>query len=162
MADRWMYLPIIGVLLAVVWGVGAWVPRTTGTSALLGAGAIALVAALSIQTRAQIATWKNTETLFRRAIAVTENNRTAHYNLAWYLAKEGRADEAVMEYRRAIEIEPEDFPSWHNLALLLWDEERTDEAIVATCEALRVARPSDVDIRRRLSEHLGDASCPPR
>jgi hypothetical protein len=160
MADRWMYLPMIGVLIVVAWGVSAWLPQTRSSAVALGVVAVALVAALSVQTRAQIATWQNTETLFRHAIAVTENNRTAHYNLGWYLAKEGRADEAVEQYRRAIEISPDHFPSRHNLALLLWREERTEEAIEATCEALRVLRPSAENIRRRLTERLGGATCP--
>lgn len=160
MADRWMYLPMIGVLVAVTWGIDSWLPRTKSTTVALGFVAVVVVVGLGSLTRAQIATWENTETLFRHAIAVTENNRTAHYNLAWYLAAEGRPDEAVTEYRRAIEISPEHFPSRHNLALLLWRENRTEEAVEATCAALRVLDPSAEAIRRRLTERLGEATCP--
>ena len=161
MADRWMYLPMIGVLVAVAWGVGSCLPQTRLAASALGVAALATLITLGAQARAQLVTWQNTETLFRHAIAVTENNRTAHYNLAWYLAKEGRPDEAVAQYRRAIEISPEDFPSRHNLALLLWREDRTEEAIEATCAALRVLDPSAEKIRRRLTERLGGATCPP-
>lgn len=160
-ADRWMYLPIIGVLISLAFAGGSWLPRTRSTAAALGLAAVTLIAALSLQTHAQIATWQDTETLFRRAIAVTENNRTAHYNLAWYLAKEGRADEAVAQYRLAIDISPDYFPARHNLALLLWREERTEEAVQATCDALRLLEPSQREIRRRLTERLRGASCPP-
>lgn len=161
MADRWMYLPMIGISVAVTWGVGSYLPQTRLAASALGVAAVVTLIILGAQTRAQLVTWQNTETLFRHAIAVTDNNRTAHYNLAWYLAKEGRPDEAVAQYRRAIEISPEDFPSRHNLALLLWREDRTEEAFEATCAALRVLDPSAEDIRRRLTERLGGATCPP-
>jgi negative regulator of sigma E activity len=162
MADRWMYLPMLGVLVAAVWGIDSWLPRTRSTAAAVAMVMVAVVLGLSGVTRAQIASWQNTETLFGRALAVTENNRTAHYNLAWYLAKEGRPEEAIAHYERAIEISPDHFPSRHNLALLLWSEERTEEAIEATCAALRVLDPSAEDIRSRLTERLGGASCAER
>lgn len=160
MADRWMYLPMIGVLVAVAWGVAAWMPRGRPSRAILFVGCAAIVVALAVKARWQVAIWKDTETLFDHAIATTENNRAAHYNLGWYFAHEGRADEAIVQYRRAIEISPEHFPSHHNLALVLWDEGRTEEAIRATCEALRVLDPSEEAIRARLAARLGEARCP--
>jgi hypothetical protein len=160
MADRWTCVPMIGVLIMVAWGVPSLLPRERYAQAALGvAGAVAIIA-LSVVARAQVGYWQNTETLFLRAIAVTDDNRTAHYNLAWYLAREHRPDEAVAHYRRAIEISPEHFPSHHNLALLLIEEGRTDEAVEPTCAALRLADPSDGALRKRLTEHLHGAECP--
>jgi tetratricopeptide (TPR) repeat protein len=126
----------------------------------LGTAGLVVLIALSAITHVQIGYWQNTETLFRRAIAVTERNRLAHYNLAWFLAKEGRADEAVAEYRRAIEIEPTHFASHHNLGLLLIEEGRKEESIEPICAALRLADPDDDALRKRLTEHLDGASCP--
>jgi Tfp pilus assembly protein PilF len=71
---------------------------------------VVAVLALLVVARAQIASWQNTETLFRRAIAVTDGNRTAHYNLAWYLARQKRPEEAIEQYESAIEIDPTHFP----------------------------------------------------
>lgn len=161
MADRWTYVPMIGVLIMVAWGVPSLLPKERFARAALGtAGAVAVVALL-VATRAQIGYWQNTETLFRRAIAVTDDNRTARYNLAWYLARNDRPDEAVEYYRQAIEISPEHFPSHHNLALLLIEEGRTDEAVEPLCEAIRLTGPEDEAIRERLTEHLKGAECPP-
>lgn len=159
MADRWMYVPMIGVLIAVAWGVASLLPRSAAVKAVAGALAAVAVTGFAVVTQAQIAIWQNTETLFRHAIAVTENNRTAHYNLAWYLAKTGRRDEAIAQYRRALAIDPNDFPSQHNLALLLLEEGLTDEAIEATCAAIRLTKPEDEAIRRRLKERLGGEKC---
>jgi hypothetical protein len=160
MADRWTYLPMIGVLVAVAWGVPSLLPRERWTRAVLAAFSVLAVSGLSLVTRAQIGYWQDTEALFRRAIAVTEGNRTAHYNLAWYLSREDRPDEAVEEYRRAIEIDPNHFPSQHNLALLLIATGRADEAVQPLCAALRLSDPEDEALRRRLTEHLHGARCP--
>lgn len=159
MADRWMYVPMIGILIAVAWGVPASLRRSPVGKLAVGVFGAGAVFALVIVTHAQIGYWQNTETLFRRAIAVTENNRTAHYNLAWFLAKEERREEAAEEYRRALEISPDHFPSQHNLALLLLEEGRTDEAIEATCAALRLADPNDEGLRKRLMEKIGEEGC---
>jgi hypothetical protein len=160
MADRWTYVPMIGVLIMVAWGVPSFLPENRWVKATLGgAGAVAVIASLVV-AHAQVGYWQNTETLFRRAIAVTHDNRTAHYNLAWYLAREQRPNEAVAHYRRAIEISPGHFASHHNLALLLIQEGRTEEAVEPICAALRLAGPSDDARRELLTEHLHGAKCP--
>ena len=160
MADRWTYVPMIGVLIMVAWGVPSFLPSGGFARAALGAAGAVVVVTLLVSARAQVGYWQNTETLFRRAIAVTENNRTAHYNLAWYFAKTDRPDEAVEHYHRAIEISPDHFPSHHNLALLFIAEGRTEEAIEPTCAALRLVDPAQEVLRERLIEHLQGAPCP--
>lgn len=159
MADRWTYVPMIGVLIMVAWGVPALLPEGFARAGLGIASAIVLVA-LTVSARAQIGYWQNTETLFRRAIAVTDDNRTAHYNLGWYFAEQGRPEEAEKHYRIAIEISPDHFPSHHNLALLLIAQGRTSAAVEPLCEALRLTEPAKEDLRKRLTEHLQGAQCP--
>jgi hypothetical protein len=159
-ADRWTYVPMIGILIMVAWGVPSLLPKERFAKAAMGIAGVVAVVALLVVTPAQVGYWQNTETLFGRAIAVTDDNRTAHYNLAWYLAKEQRPDEAVTHYRRAIEISPEHFPSHHNLALLLIDEGRIEEAVEPLCAALQLADPLDEARRERLTEHLHGAQCP--
>lgn len=159
--DRWTDIPTIGIFIMAAWGIPSFLPRTRLTRALLGGSAAAAIAVLVVVTHAQIGYWRNTEMLFRRALDVTDDNRAAHYNLAWYLARQERPDEAVHHYRRAIEISPEHFPSHHNLVLLRIDEGRTEEAVDATCAAIRLADPSDEKLRERLSVHLHGADCPP-
>lgn len=160
MADRWTYVPMIGILIMVAWGVSSLLPKERFAKAALGVAGAVVILAFSFVTRVQVGYWQNTETLFRRAIAVTDDNRTAHYNLGWYFAREHRPDEAVEHYRRAIEMSPEHFPSHHNLALLLIEEGRVEEAIEPTCAALRLTDPSDEALRQRLTEHLHGAQCP--
>jgi hypothetical protein len=160
MADRWTYVPMIGVLIMIAWGVPSLAPDSRAIRALSGALAAVVIVGLGAVAHAQIRAWESTETLFRRAIEVTEGNRTAHYNLAWDLARQKRPDEAIEHYRRAIAIDPDHFPSQHNLGLLLLEQGRSDEAVEPICAALRLADPSDAALRARLTEHLSGAPCP--
>lgn len=160
MADRWTYVPMIGIAILIAWTAPSVAPSLAARRLILGALGASAVLALVLVSRAQIGYWQNTETLFSRAIAVTEGNRTAHYNLAWYLAKEKRTDEAVSQYRRAIEISPDYYPAHHNLALLLLDEGSGAEAIEASCAALRVAGPADEKLSAALRGRLGGEACP--
>lgn len=158
--DRWTYVPSIGIFIMAAWGIPSFLPRTRLSKSVLAGAAAVAIGALMIVTHAQIGYWRNTETLFRRALNVTENNRTAHFNLAWYLARQDKPDEAAHQYREAIAITPDHFPSHHNLALLLVEQGPTDEAIDAVCAAIELSDPSDEALRERLAEHLQGAECP--
>jgi tetratricopeptide (TPR) repeat protein len=160
MADRWTYVPTIGVLIMIAWGVPSLAPDSRSIRRLAGALGATAIVGLGAVTHAQIGAWESTETLFRRAIEVTEGNRTAHYNLAWDLARQKRPDESIEHYRRAIAIDPDHFPSQHNLALLLLEQGRSNEAVEPICAALRLADPSDEALRARLIEHLSGTPCP--
>ncbi len=101
MADRYAYLPYIGLMVAVVWGVDAvashWRVSRTG---LAGAAFVAVIV-LGCLTWQQVGRWHDSETLWRYALRVTERNYVAHGNLGVVLKKEGRSDEAVREFRLA-------------------------------------------------------------
>ena len=120
-ADRFTYLPAIGLAVALVWtaaefAVGA---NRIGLRRLWAAAAVALVLGLALLSRRQTMTWRDSETLFRRALAVTENNGDIHYNLATVLAREGRWREAAEQYRATLRIAPDYAPAMNNLAWAL-------------------------------------------
>ncbi len=101
MADRYAYIPYIGLLVAIVWGLSTLAShRTSG----VWLGAVAAVLAVLISgglTYRQLGYWRDDETLWRYTLSVTERNYMAHDNLAIALAKQGRSDEAVVEFRAA-------------------------------------------------------------
>ena len=100
MADRYMYLPILGILIALVWaGVDISAARHLSKAWLVVAAVIVL--GLGVATRRQLAHWHDGETLWRYTLSVTRRNYMAHDNLAMVLAEEGRADEAITEFRAA-------------------------------------------------------------
>ena len=129
MADRYTYLPLVGIFLILVWGAGEIVRRWRATAVpfcFLGIGALI---ACALTTKTQLRYWQNSETLYKRAIAVNGNNYIAHYNLGYYLFQCGRLDEAIENYRRALLSNTNYFDAHYGLANALLKSGRTDEAI---------------------------------
>lgn len=101
MADRYMYLSMLGLLMAIVWGCQDLVRRWHVPSAVWVTSAVAILLALGLLTRHQLGYWRDGETLWRYTLSVTDRNYMAHDNLAMVLAEQGRADEAIGEFRAA-------------------------------------------------------------
>ncbi len=105
-ADRYTYLPSIGLSLAVVFPL-ARLARGPASRALLAAAACVALALLARATRAQCATWRSSETLFARALSVTRANYKAHNSYGVVLEQAGRVEEARAQYEAALAIRPE-------------------------------------------------------
>lgn len=105
MADRYSYLPSLGIILAVVLSLFELAQKTAARNLAYVAFGLLLMACTSL-TRLQIPRWQNSETLFRHAVAVTSKNYNAHINLGAALANSGRLDEAMVEYESALSIRP--------------------------------------------------------
>jgi Flp pilus assembly protein TadD len=101
-ADRYTYLPSIGLFVAIAFGL---YELKLFKKALPAVAALPLIACLLL-TEKQIGFWHNSETLLRHTIAVTENNERAHYVLGVALDQAGRRDEALGEYREVLKINP--------------------------------------------------------
>ncbi len=154
MADRYLYIPSIGLLVLIIWGADAlcqsW-RRETGTDlnpppstlnqfgvwALSVAGVAALVACC-VLTRHQLAYWSSSETLWQRAIAVTENNAFALTSLGNAYFDQGQVDAAILEYQESVRVVP-GYASGHvNLGVALLNRGRQDEAVSELRAALRL------------------------
>jgi tetratricopeptide (TPR) repeat protein len=135
MADRYMYLPMAGLLAVMAW-------ETQHARAVAAASALA-IAACAILTIRQIPVWHDGVTLFTHAIRVTDGNFVAHDNLGVELDRRGRSEEALAHYREAVRIRPGDRNSESNLAHALFDkgerlfrEGRLDDALAQFREGL--------------------------
>lgn len=139
-ADRFTYLPSIGLLMALVWGAAefAQAAERRGARRALGVLAVALVLALAVRARQQTAVWRNSQTLFRHAVAVTKDNAVMHYNLANVLVLEGQPAEAGRHYRETMRILPDYAPAQNNLAWVLASNPQATPAEAQ--EALALAR----------------------
>lgn len=129
MADRYMYIPSIGLFIMAAWGIppllsGAGCPH--GVLALLAVSAVAVSAALTYH---QIGYWQDDASLFREDIAVTTNNYLAHNNLGAAFAQRGDLDAAIREYREALAINPRYYLAHNNLGGAFEDEGNLDAAI---------------------------------
>jgi protein O-mannosyl-transferase len=149
MADRWTYIPFIGLFIILAWG--GWeassllrIPRFV--QALGASTALALCAWL---TRAQLRYWHDSIALFQHAANVTVENGVAEANLGFALAEQGRYDEAIAHYKTALQSQPRAI-IWNNLGQSLVATGKLEEAINAFQNALRL-NPSFSSAHRNLA-----------
>ena len=129
-ADRYMYVPIIGLFVIVGWSVPDIITKRRYGRIGLGllTGIVFLV--LILCTHSQVKHWKNSHALFTHALAVTDNNIIAHQQLGGIYSKQKKYEEAIVHYEAALEILP-NYPKTHNnLAIALTKLGRLDEAIM--------------------------------
>jgi len=158
MADRYAYLPVIGLFIIVVWGAVdclTAMPRLKRavSEKYLAAFAVFILAILSVVTRIQLTYWRDDFTLWSHALAVTRNNFVAENNFAESLIKRGRRDEAITHFRTAAALEPNDAVSQLNLGIFAQEHGDLREATVRYENALRLA--VDTQIRASAYANLG-------
>ena len=117
LADRYTYIPHIGLFAGLVWG--AWEQfkvSDTGRRFAPGLAGAALLACVGLTTF-QLPFWKDSEALFRRSIEVLENNHEGHTNLAFALSQKGRLEEALPHFEEAMRLDPDNPGYAYNLAV---------------------------------------------
>jgi tetratricopeptide (TPR) repeat protein len=157
-ADRYTYLPQIGLYIVVTWLVfdlsASWRKREF----VLAPAAVAVIATLSILSWKQTAHWRDTESLWSYTLSVTPNSDVAHTGLAGILFVQGRVDEAIEHYRRAIAMRSGNSGAQHGLATALAQQRKTDEAIEHYKKALEI-QPDNIQASDDLAlmfVHRGD------
>ena len=138
MADRYTYVPLIGLFIIIAWGVPDLLKRFTYQKVGLAVIAGLVTITLSIVSWGQVKTWQSSVTLFERALAVTKNNYVAHNNLGHYRLQEGRLTEAINHFSTAVEINPKFELAYLNLGVTLSRQGKIDEAIRSYTCALKV------------------------
>jgi len=108
MADRYAYLPLVGLFIMVCWGVGDWAQQRHVSLAWLGSASVVLLVALAWVAHQQIGYWEDNITLWTRTLQVTMNNWVAEDNLGGALMEQGKLDVAISHFRAAAAIYPGD------------------------------------------------------
>ncbi len=152
MADRYTYLPLIGLFLMGAWGAADLAARRRRGRAVLAVAAAAALLACMAGTRARVRDWRNGVTLFEQALRVTKDNALAHNNLGLALEEGGRTEEAIRHYREALRIDPAMDNAHGNLGNALIEQGRREEGIREYEQALRI-NPGSV----RAHNNLGNA-----
>lgn len=154
MADRYTYLPMLGMQIAILWTVRE-INFARGGLSRLGVAAGAMLIGCGVLTWRQTGVWQNSFTLFDHAIAVTKNNYVAHDNRGLFVAKAGQIDEAMADYRRSLAINPIYLNANNNLAYALAQQGRHAEAIPYYRTALKT-NGNHVEVRNNLANVLSD------
>jgi tetratricopeptide (TPR) repeat protein len=138
-ADRYTYVPLIGVFLLIAWLVPEVAARLRLARAVVPALALLALLALAWLCHAQVGVWKNSITLYSQALDVDPHNWLAHGNLGSVLYQQGNVDDAERHDREALRIHPEFAQAHNNYAVLLAsDRGQLDEALVHHREAIRL------------------------
>jgi tetratricopeptide (TPR) repeat protein len=129
LADRYTYIPSIGVFIAVTFGICGLADRFQFPKKAIATAAALILAICLILTENQLRYWHDSETLFAHALAVTKNNHVAHVNLGVALEEKGKIKEALAEYRAAEQLAPELYHIHNNLGNLLDNLGHPNEAL---------------------------------
>ena len=129
-ADRYTYLPQIGLYIAATWAITDLTAFYRHQRAILSTAAIVVIAALSCCAWVQTSYWRDSETLFRHALAVTTNNDVAENNLGIVFMGQGKLDEAISLLQSAVDLRPDNSPAHENLAKALLQKGRGSDALV--------------------------------
>jgi len=153
MADRYTYLPSLGLFILTIWGAHELARRWRYHVIMLSVAGSAVVILCLGATRQQLGYWQDSETLFGHALAVTEDNYVAHNNLGLALEKKGQTDEAVRQYQEALRLTPGFAEAHNNLGIALQNQGQIDEAMTQFQEALRL-EPDNAEIHNNLGAAL--------
>jgi tetratricopeptide (TPR) repeat protein len=137
-ADRYTYLPQIGLYLVIVWVIRDWTAGWRWRRPALGMAAFSVVAVLMVCSLKQTAYWQSDESLWTHALACTSENYTAHNNLGYVLVAQGQPAEAIKHYQEALAINPNYSEVINNLGTALLNQGRLDEAAKYYHRALEI------------------------
>jgi hypothetical protein len=157
MADRYTYLPLVGLFVIIAWGAAELISRWSSRQILLRrlatVCAVSMLVACIAATRSQVRYWRNSVSLLERALEVSPTNAQVHYDLGIVLGRRGRIDDAIEHYRDALRVAPGHFRAHNNLGIMLAKQGRFDEAVHHYREALRL-EPRFTLARHNLSRAL--------
>lgn len=144
-ADRYTYVPLIGLFIVVAWGVPDLLHRLAPRAALaapLATAAVLVALALGAATSVQLGTWRSSIDLFTHALDVTESNAFAHFNLADAYSTQGNDEAELAHLREAVRIDPHFAEAHFNLTSALMRRHQVDE-VAALCREEQALWPTE-------------------
>ncbi len=160
MADRYTYVPLVGIFIIFAWGGSTLLQRLKASSVLRLALGVLVASVLIPVSVKQTEYWKNSLTLFSRAVAIERPSAVAQFQLGLSLSTEKRFDEAILHYRKSLALNPEAINTRLNLAMTYLDAGKPEEALVHLKQAQAKA-PNDPGVHNNLGMvylHIGDSA----
>ncbi|MCK9376623.1 MAG: tetratricopeptide repeat protein [Syntrophobacterales bacterium] len=150
MADRYTYIPFIGLFIILAWGVPAAAAGWKHRETILAMGAAAALSACLVSAWGQAGYWRNAETLFTHSIRVTGDNYLAYHHLGMAYSNQGNYAQAIAAYQKTLAIAPGYPPSYNNLGIVYAKQGRLNEAVELFKSALRLS-PGNLSYYRNLA-----------
>jgi tetratricopeptide (TPR) repeat protein len=152
-ADRYTYLPQIGLYLLLTWAAADLCAGWRHRRVVLGGLATVILVSLIFCAHAQVSYWRNGELLWTHTLACTSDNYTAHNNLGDALFQKGSVDEAIAHFQTALQIKSNYADAHNNLGTVLLQRGRVDEAITHYQTALQI-KPDHAEAHNNLGTAL--------
>jgi protein O-mannosyl-transferase len=137
-ADRYTYLPQIGLYMAVTWGASDLVDQLHFKRYILATAGAGVIALLTSIASVQVSYWQDSERLWKHTLAIQKDNVVGHYRLGDFLIRHGQIEKAISEFRVALSLRPDSPYVEDYLGVALLRGGRTDEAIQHLKAALRL------------------------
>jgi protein O-mannosyl-transferase len=152
-ADRYTYLPQIGLYLMLTWAVADLCARCRQRRWVLGGCSVISLTALMLCARTQAAYWRNSETLWTHTLACTSDNYIAQNNLGNALLQKGSLEESIVHFQQSLQIQPDYAEAWNNLGNALLRKGKLGEAMACYQKALQL-RPVFLEAQNNLGNAL--------
>src|SRR5262245_42034479 len=143
MADRYTYLPLVGIFLAVVWEIADLVDRKPAWRPLAAAGAAVVLIGSAWLARVQVGFWRNSAAVYERALAVTQDNAYIESSLGSLLTTQGQFDAAIPHLTNAVRLDPSSAHARIDLGRALDRKGNRMQALATYDEAAKLIRPDD-------------------
>jgi protein O-mannosyl-transferase len=144
-ADRYTYLPQIGLYIVVTWAVADLTASWRHQRTILSPAALLTIVVLTWCSWIQTPYWRDSETLFRHALAVTTNNDVAENNLGIVFLRQGKVDEAITLLQAAVDLRPDNSPAHENLAKALLQKGEVANALIHYRKLLEL-QPDNIEV----------------
>jgi tetratricopeptide (TPR) repeat protein len=138
MADRYTYIPLIGISIMIAWAGGEFLKRWRQLRIWVAILVGLVFCALLIVTQMQVGYWRDDYTLFSHAVKVTQNNYLAHYNLAKSLERKGEYGQAIENYEKVVQIHPRDYEAYNNMGVMFLKQGQLDQAVLSYEQSLKI------------------------
>lgn len=155
LANRYTYVPLIGLFVALVWGLEGWLARRPVALRWYLPGAFVILALCAFGTRRELRHWRTGMTLFEQAVRVTKDNFVALTNLGNNLARNGQHERAIELYRQSLRVRPSLGTTHYNLAIALAETRQPQAAEEHYREALR-RQPNHAGAHHNLANLLAE------
>jgi tetratricopeptide (TPR) repeat protein len=153
MADRFAYLPAIGLFIIIAWGICEFTKNWYYKKTFLSAAAVVTLIFLMAAAWVQVGYWRNSTLLFEHALEVSENNYLVHNNLGNVYFRQGQIEKAIQHYAESLRINPGFALAHNNLGAAMLRSGNFEEAVSHFQTALRL-KPGDLDARNNLNKTL--------
>lgn len=138
MADRYTYIPIIGIFVMIIWSLSDLLKKLNCNNMIYGISTVVILGFLSGLSWIQVATWRSSESVFTHALAVTKDNYIAHNSLGVALFEKGDTEGAIKHYKESIGIRANYLNAHCNLGVAFAKRKQYDEALTQYRECLRI------------------------